>query len=105
MSVTTNPAASDRENAIRLRLCSGEALTETFQFRVERHPYRYQQDNKKTDALSDISIGTGIGLNIERSSYFLHSLFIRPHRKGISHEHNPDAPRKRNPDVITDRLT
>ena len=36
---------------------------------------------------------------------FLHPLFIRPHRKNISHEHNPDAPRERNPDVITERLT
>ena len=32
-------------------------------------------------------------------------LFIRPHRKDISHEHNPDAPRKSNPYIIAHRLT
>jgi hypothetical protein len=35
---------------------------------------------------------------------FSHPLFIRPHRKDISHEHNPDAPRKSNPYIIAYRL-
>ena len=30
--------------------------------------------------------------------------FVCAHREDISHEHNPDAPRKRNPNVIADRL-
>jgi hypothetical protein len=35
-----------------------------------------------------------------KEAYFLDPLFIRPHRKDISHEHDTDAPRERDPDVI-----
>ncbi len=42
--------------------------------------------------------------NIEKIVLSLHPLFIRPHRKDISHEHNPDTPRKSNPYIITNRL-
>lgn len=43
------------------------------------------------------SAGEGIDLS--------HPLLIRPHRKDISHNHNPDAPRERNPYSIAHRLT
>ena len=43
--------------------------------------------------------------NIEKGVLSSHTLFIRPHRKDIGHEHNPDTPRKSNPYIITNRLT
>lgn len=39
-----------------------------------------------------------------RQNCLLHPIFIRPHRKEIGHDHNPDAPRERNPNIISDRL-
>lgn len=47
---------------------------------------------------------TLVSKSILAKYYFLHPFFINPHRKDISHEHNADAPRERNPDVVTDRL-
>ena len=44
-------------------------------------------------------------MKMRRRYWFSQPLFIRPQRKDISHEHNPDAPRKSTPYSIAQRLT
>ena len=43
-------------------------------------------------------------IRITKNCSFLNPFFIHLHRKDISHERNPDAPRKSDPDIIANRL-
>ena len=77
-----------RREALRLTAVTTTAFLAACQSSLRESP---------TDAHTDISIDTGIGMSVVGHAYCLHPIFIRPHRKDISHEHNSDAPRKRNP--------